>query len=116
MVEKLLRAAHARRLADVRHRRVLDVTVPTSPAVVDLEETLRGALVRVLPQAQRGPRACVDLLAAVMPLESSAEHDLRALDAWHHAFELGELHRLDPGSPEYGTFLAAYERVLIRRL
>lgn len=116
MVEQLLRAAHGKRLADVRSRRVLDVSVPVPSEAVDAEELLRLALVRMLPRAERDPAGCADLLTAVMPLEPAAQHDLRALDAWHHAFEAAEQHRLDPRSTSYAAFLCAYERILLLRL
>jgi hypothetical protein len=87
------------------------VTVDTA---FDEEEQLRVVMVRLLPRGDSSPKDCVELVRQVAQLQPMAEHDVRALDAWHNAFERASLVGFPRLGEEGALFLAEYAELLER--
>jgi hypothetical protein len=114
-LDRLLQGPHERRLAEVRQLAPAARPPPMSSAAAEpeeAEERLRVAMVQLLPRAGQSDEACVRLLSELAHLWSSATADVRALDAWHNAYEEAVERRLDPETPEFRSFLVQYAALL----
>jgi hypothetical protein len=70
------------------------------------------AMVQLLPPAGKSDEACARLLNGVTPLWSFATSDIRALDAWHNAFEVAIERGLDAENSDFRAFLTRYAVLL----
>jgi hypothetical protein len=114
-LEQRLKGPHQQRLAEVRRL----TGAPRPPAVSmpflepeEAEERLRVAMVQRLPRAEASDDGCVRLLDGLTELWSWATTDVRALDAWHNAYEVAVERGLDPASAEFRAFLTHYAALL----
>ena len=106
---------HERRLVEVRQL-IGTASPPAQPSPAgdrhEAEESLRVAMVRLLPRALESDEACTELLTALEGLWSMARNDIRALDAWHNGYEVAITRGLDPRSRKVRTFLGKYATLL----
>ncbi len=69
-------------------------------------------MVQLLPRAGESDEACARLLNGLTHLWSLATVDVRALDAWHNAYEAAVERGLGSENSEFRTFLTHYAALL----